>query len=209
VIRAGVVRSLAIALGAALLYAALGIAVSHAPPSEIDLAARPLAGHATQLALIFTASCWWEVLVTFAIGAIVLAVRVPAWRARVWFAIPTTLVAWQLSDVLKNVFQRPRPPYWYLIHERSYAYSSGHALFAVLVYGLWAWYVWHSDLPTPVRRVLSTLLALWGCGVIWSRLALGAHYVTDLIGGVLLAVTVLGLANAVAELLRRRLAAKR
>jgi membrane-associated phospholipid phosphatase len=71
-------------------------------------------------------------------------------------------------------------------------------MFAVLVYGLWAWFIWNSDLPRGVRGVVAPLLALWGCGVIWSRLALGAHYVTDLVGGVLLAATILALASAVA-----------
>ena len=77
-------------------------------------------------------------------------------------------------------------------------------MFAVLVYGLWAWFVWNSGLPRAVRFVAAPLLALWACGVIWSRLALGAHYATDLIGGVLLAVTALGVASAVAAALRAR-----
>jgi membrane-associated phospholipid phosphatase len=38
--------------------------------------------------------------------------------------------------------------------------------------------------------------------VIWSRLALGAHYVTDLIGGLLLATTALALASAVGGAIR-------
>ncbi|HTJ25395.1 MAG TPA: phosphatase PAP2 family protein [Candidatus Limnocylindria bacterium] len=192
------IRPLAIALVAAILYTGLGLAVSQVPPFGIDVLARPLAGHAMRLALVFTESCWWYVLLALGIAAIVLAVRVPAWRTRVWFAIPTTLVTWQVSDLLKNIFHRPRPPYWHLIRESSYSYSSGHAMFALLVYGLWAWYVWRSDLPRSVRRVVAPLLALWGCGIVWSRLALGAHYVTDLIGGLLLAVTALAVANAVA-----------
>ena len=81
-------------------------------------------------------------------------------------------------------------------------------MFAVVVYGLWAWFVWNSDLPRGVRVALAPLLALWGCGVIWSRLALGAHFVTDLIGGVLLAVGALGVASAVAAALGSRSTAR-
>jgi membrane-associated phospholipid phosphatase len=202
-----VIAPLVAALVAAMLYVWLGDTVSHAPPRGVDLAGRALAGEAPRLALIFTASCWWPVLVALGLAAVAVAVRFPGWRARVLFALPTTLVTWQVSDALKNVFRRPRPDYWSLIHEPSFAYSSGHAMFAVLVYWLWAWFVWRSDLPRGVRAVLAPLLALWGCGVIWSRLALGAHYVTDLIGGALLALAALGVAAAVAALVRGRPAA--
>ena len=75
---------------------------------------------------------------------------------------------------------------------------------ALLVYGLWGWLIWRSDLSRPVRVTAAPLLALWGCGVVWSRLALGAHYVTDLIGGMLLGATTLSLAFAVREALRAR-----
>ncbi|HYW52595.1 MAG TPA: phosphatase PAP2 family protein [Candidatus Elarobacter sp.] len=199
------IRGLAVALVAAALYALLGIAVSHVPPHGIDVAGRALAGQAPRLALTFTESCWWEFLVALAVVAIAVGIRYPAWRARVLFAIPTTLIAWQLSDVLKNVFKRPRPDYWTLIHEPTYSYSSGHAMFALLVYGLWAWFIWNSALPHRARAVAAPLLALWACGIVWSRLALGAHYVTDLIGGLLLATTALALASAVAASLRLRL----
>ena len=196
------IRYLAVALVAAVLYAALGIAVSHVPPFGIDLAGRALTGQSPFLALVFTGSCWWEVLLTLGIIAIVIAIRYPSWRGRVIYALTTTLVAWQLSDVLKNVFHRPRPEYWKLIHEPTFSYSSGHSLFALLVYGLWAWFIWNSDLPPAVRRVVAPVLAVWGCGVIWSRLALGAHYVTDLLGGVLLAAAALALAGFIVEAIR-------
>jgi undecaprenyl-diphosphatase len=190
-------RPLAVAVVAAILYVALGAAVSRVPPQGIDLAGRALAGQAPHLALLFTRSCLWYALVGLGLIIVAVAIRFPAWRPRVIYAIPTTLVAWQLSDGLKILFRRPRPDYWRLIHEPTFSYSSGHAMFAILVYWLWAWFIWNSGLPRAVRLVVAPLFALWGCGVIWSRLALGAHYVTDLVGGILLAVTALGAASAI------------
>lgn len=197
---------LAVALAAALLYTGLGLAVSHVPPFGIDLAGRALAGEAPHLALFFTESCWWPALAGWGLVAILVAIRFPVWRPRVTYAIPTMLVTWQVSDFLKNVFHRPRPEYWRLIHEPTFSYSSGHAMFAVLVYGLWAWFLWRSELPRVVRFVAAPVAALWACGIIWSRLALGAHYVTDLIGGVLLATCALALAAEIHAALSRRLA---
>ena len=200
------IRPLAVALGAAILYIGLGLAVSHVPPFGIDLAGRALAGEAPRLALVFTESCWWPVLLALGLVAVAIAVRYPAWRGRVVFALPTMLITWQLSDLLKTVFGRPRPEYWRLIREPTLSYSSGHAMFAILVYGLWAWFVWNSSLPRGVRFVLAPLLAVWACGVLWSRLALGAHYVTDLVGGVLLAAAALAAATAIRQVLARRTA---
>jgi membrane-associated phospholipid phosphatase len=199
-----VIRFVALAAVAAILYAALGAAVSQAPPSGIDLLGRAVAGEAPHLALIFTASCWWFVLIALGVGAIVLAVFQPAWRARAVASIAVTLVTWQVSDVLKNLFRRPRPDYWVLIHEPTFSYSSGHAMFATIVYGLWAWYVWNSGLPRAIRLSVPPLLVLWALGILWSRLALGAHYVTDLAGGILLGLTALALTSAVRTALARR-----
>jgi len=198
------IRYLAAGLATGLAYWWLGASVSHVPPHGIDLWGRALARHGPRLALIFTESCWWEALVFFGIVAVAVAIRYPSWRARVIYAVPTTLITWQLSDALKNVFRRPRPDYWVLIHEPTFSYSSGHAMFALMVYWLWAWLIWNSSLPHRVRAAVAPLLFLWGCAVIWSRLALGAHYVTDLIGGVLLGATMLAAASAIAAALRAR-----
>jgi membrane-associated phospholipid phosphatase len=199
-----VTRYVAAALVCAILYPALGIAVSHAPPSGIDVAGRALLGGSPHLALLFTESCYWYVLLALGIAGIIVALRAPAWRERIITWLVTMVVFWQISDALKNVFRRPRPDYWRIIHEPTFAYSSGHAMFATIVYGLWAWYVWRSDLPRPIRVVVAPLLVLWASGILWSRLALGAHYVTDLIGGVMLGLTALALTSAARAALRTR-----
>ncbi len=188
----------AIAVGAALLCTFVGFGVTLNPPGALDRAGRALAGELPYVALVFTASCWWYVLVAFAVAGIALAVAVPSWRARVAFSVVTTLVAWQGSDMVKNAFGRPRPDYGILHIETSASYPSGHAMFAVVVYGLWSYYIATSGLPAGLRRVLATLLVLWALGVLWSRLALGAHYVTDLFGGVLFGIAMLALGKALA-----------
>ena len=193
---------LAIAVLAAVAYALLGIAVAHDPPGPlwpIDAAASGLAGYATGPALLFTMSCWWQALVTIGVLALALGWLRPEWRARAIFSVITTIVAWQTSDVLKNIFMRARPSNWYLHHESSYAYSSGHAMFAVVVYFLWSYFFATSTLPRAARTALAAMCAVWGCAVIWSRLALGAHWATDLIGGVLLGIAMLGIASTVAR----------
>ena len=194
-----------LALVFAALYAVLGAAVSHAPPSGIDVAGHALLGGPPHLALLFTESCYWYVLVALGIAGIIVAIRAPAWRERIVTSLVTTVVFWQISDALKNVFHRPRPGYWRIIHEPTFAYSSGHAMFATIVYGLWAYFIWNSTLPRAVRLTVAPLLALWACAILWSRLSLGAHWVTDLAGGVLLGLTALSIGAAVRAGRRARL----
>ena len=191
----GIAFATMFAVVAAVAYALLGHAVSHAPPGALDLAGRSLAGEAPGLATMFTTSCLFPILLAFGVIGLIVAWRLPRWRAITLTMIVTTVVAWRVSDFLKDVFQRPRPEYWIVHHETSYSYSSGHAMFATIVYAAWAAIVWRSGLPLRVRAVISPVLGLWACGVIWSRLALGAHYITDLIGGVLLGMIALALAS--------------
>jgi membrane-associated phospholipid phosphatase len=189
----------AIFIVAASLYVLLGNAVSHVPPTGIDAAARSIAGKAPGLAWVLTESCLWPVLTAFGLVGCLVAIRVRPWRGRIVFAIVTTIVAWQTSNVLKDLFARPRPAYWLVAHETSFSYSSGHAMFATIVYWLWAYHVARGRLPAAVRAPLCTALVVWGIAVIWSRLALGAHYPSDLAGGVLLGAAMLALATIVAR----------
>ena len=169
------------------LYVALGTFVSSRPPLAPDrAAATALFDHGAAIAWILTESCFFPVLLTVAIALIAAAWLVPALRARVAFAVLSNLGVWQLSDALKLVFRRARPPHWIVHHETSYSYSSGHATLSLVVYGLWAFFIWRSELPKPVRLVASGALVLWTLGVGWSRLSLGAHYLSDVIGGYLL-----------------------
>jgi len=192
-------RAAAVCILSATVYTILGIWVSHRPPSAFDQTSTAFVAHGAviDVAWIFTASCLWYVLLPYGIAGVVVAIRSPGWRPRIAIAIILTLAAWQTSNVLKDVFGRPRPEHWVRVHESSLSYSSGHAMFAVMVYGLWAWFVWRSSLPDGVRRTVAPLLALWGLGVLWSRLALGAHYPTDLIGGILLATAFIALGYAI------------
>jgi undecaprenyl-diphosphatase len=89
-----------------------------------------------------------------------------------------------LNLLLKNLFHRPRPDFpnaFY--HESGYSFPSGHAMMAVLFYGIAAYLLikaiknwkWRVSLGTGAV----TLVLLIG----FSRMALGVHYLTDVLGG--------------------------
>jgi len=118
---------------------------------------------------------------------LILAWRFPAWRARIVFSIVMLLLCWRGADLFQHLFARPRRLDWVVRHESAFSYPSSHAAIATGFYLLWAWMLYAAAPATATKRVAAVLLALFAIAVCWSRLSLGAHYVTDLIGGVLLA----------------------
>jgi undecaprenyl-diphosphatase len=184
-------RSLAaIAAITLALYIALGAAVSWRPPGAFDLAGQTLLGHGLGLAHIGYRSGLFQTYAVLCVATIVMAIWLPRWRGRVAFAIGALLLTFIASDQFKLFFHRPRPEHWLLVHETSASYSSGHAANGLAFYGLWTLMIWLSDLPLAVRVVLGGLIFAWDLVIDWSRLAMGAHYPTDIIGGWLLAVVV-------------------
>ena len=103
-----------------------------------------------------------------------------------------TLVAWlvavlggeALNLLLKNLFARPRPSFEHpLVVETSYSFPSGQAMGSFIVYGMLAYF---AVLTLRSQR----MRVVWVCGAAvvvaligFSRVYLGAHYVSDVVGG--------------------------
>jgi undecaprenyl-diphosphatase len=180
-----------LAIVAWLALMQLGGVVSHAPPSAFDLSSASLIGKDVPVALFFTRAGTFPVYVVLCIAVIIVGIVWRMWLLPAVVSVVTLIAAWRLSDLVKDVFARPRMPDWIAIHETSYSYPSGHAALSLTFYGLWIFFIARSSLPTSVRRALAAAVFAWIAAIGWSRLALGAHYPTDLIGGYLLAIVLL------------------
>ncbi len=159
-----------------------------------------LLNHSTLVAWWLTWSCYVYVLVPLAVILLVVAWRVPAWRGRIAFSLVMLLLCWQGADFFQHLFARPRRLDWVVRHETAFSYPSSHAAISFGFYGLWAAMIRRSELSSTVRSVVPPLLVALVLGTCWSRLALGAHYLTDLVGGALLACALLSAALAVLPL---------
>lgn len=90
-----------------------------------------------------------------------------------------------LNTILKVIFLRPRPlPYLPLIPAQVYAFPSGHAMVSTAFYLFLAYLAWPSYRGWP-RRVWVAGLILLIPVIDLTRLYLGVHYLTDVIGGAL------------------------
>lgn len=171
------------ALGA---FALLGYRVARGPVAWPDAETSRFFGHGIGAARIFTLSGYARMLTLLAALAVVATLAARADLKEVAVIIVVQLLSQGVVNAIKLTFARARPAEWRYKHERGYSYPSGHATTAVVFYGMWIRLVSSSALPVGVKALLELLLLGWALGICWSRLALGAHYVTDVIGGMLI-----------------------
>jgi len=195
-----VLRLLAVAFCFALALVAFGAfivlgnsVVAHGEPGVFVPWERSLFDHSTLLAWWLTWACYPAVLAPVSIVVLALAWRFSEWRVRLILSVVSLLISWRAADYFQHVFERARPVDWVVKHETTFSYPSSHAAIAMGFYALLALMIFASDWPKTTRTVAGSLLALLSLAICWSRLALGAHYLTDLVGGVLLGMVVASL----------------
>ncbi|MDT4894700.1 MAG: hypothetical protein QOE97_3735 [Pseudonocardiales bacterium] len=102
-----------------------------------------------------------------------------------------------VSDTVKVLVDRPRPPIEHLVMVTSASFPSGHATQTAAIVPVLALVL----APAAYRRWALAVAVLFVLGVGWSRVYLGVHYASDVIAGWLLgaawAATVLTLRRAV------------
>ena len=135
-------------------------------------------------------------------GIVLVAIAVATWMARRQYreAGAFALVAagaGVLGFGLKRWFQQPRPDLFEpLVPVAGYGYPSGHAIFSVALYGYLAVWLAVSGPRQAGRWVGAAVLAAVPLGVMWSRVYLGAHWLTDVAAGALVAALWSGLCLA-------------
>ena len=121
-------------------------------------------------------------------GPLVLGIAFVLWRKQrgrdaVWL-VGLAVSAYALNEGLKHIFLRQRPyPFFGLRPLHSYSFPSGHAMIATTVYMAIAWLLTRKKSRRPSLPEI-----LFGClsfSIGLSRVYLGDHYPSDVIGGFL------------------------
>lgn len=187
------VAGFAAALLAAVFFAGLGFAVMHGDTASFDLAVRN-AIHEQSSPMLTRAMQGLTQLgsQTFLIplGALL------AWRlwtvgrprAAVLFAIAAA--GGTLCDqILKYGFRRPRPEAFFgLAQPTTYSFPSGHSVESCCFYGVLAAILSVTAVSRTAKAAIWSIAAGITLAIGFSRIYLGVHYPTDVLGGYAVAI---------------------
>ena len=169
---------------AAIAFVLLGTLVSRSGGLAFD---EPLATAIRGLPI----PAWAWMLVTTlggavaaAVGTVFVVIFLLSRRIRLALIVALILIGQTaFTHVVKEFVERPRPPWPHLVAVTGYSFPSGHTTTSTVTYGLLAVVAWRSRLPLLARRVAVALGVALPFLVGLSRIALGVHYPSDVLGG--------------------------
>lgn len=90
---------------------------------------------------------------------------------------------------IKSIIARPRPPIeMRLIEVKHYSFPSGHSIMSMVLYGLLIYFVYKYVKNRILKIALISVLSILIIAIGFSRVWLGVHFPTDVIGGFTLGI---------------------
>ena len=96
-----------------------------------------------------------------------------------------------LNQLLKRLLQRPLPTEFRIIEETGYSFPSGHSMVSMAFYGYLIYLIYRFVKNKYLKWISIVLLSLLICLIGISRIYLGVHYTSDVLGGFLISISYL------------------
>ncbi len=101
------------------------------------------------------------------------------------------VIATTLNQLLKRILQRPRPTEYRIIEETGYSFPSGHSMVSMAFYGYLIYLIYKYVKNKYIKWTLIVLLSILICSIGITRIYLGVHYTSDVLGGFLASISYL------------------
>ena len=125
-----------------------------------------------------------------AVVAIFLAIIIK--NKKIGISILTNLVIITgLNQLFKRILQRPRPTEYRIIQETGYSFPSGHSMISMAFYGYLIYLIYKHVKNKYIKWISISLLSILICLIGISRIYLGVHYTSDVLGGFLISISYL------------------
>lgn len=108
-----------------------------------------------------------------------------------WFITFDLVGVTLVNQVIKHIIRRPRPNVLRLVDESGYSFPSGHSMVSVALYGIIVYTIYKNVKNKYVKWISIVLLSLLVLLIGFSRIYVGVHYFTDVVGGFTLGLVVL------------------
>lgn len=109
------------------------------------------------------------------------------WRRRLVLTAGWTIAligAGTLNQALKSLYERPRPSFTEpLIVADGWSFPSGHAMGTFVLVGMGSYLGWRLARTTPARLAIVSVASSWAVVMGFTRMYLGAHYLSDVVAG--------------------------
>ena len=96
-----------------------------------------------------------------------------------------------LNQGLKFIFSRERPDINRLIEVSNYSFPSGHAMINTAFYGFLIYLMYKYVEDRKTKYILIALISLLVIAIGLSRIYLGVHYASDVVGGAMISIAYL------------------
>lgn len=152
-------------------------------------------------------SLWYVGIVTVALSAYWWLKGLRDW---VFILMSAVFGGMLLNFILKHVFLRARPQFDPpILTLTTYSFPSGHTLMATVFYGALGWFVLSRSDNWPMRLFAISIPLVMIPLVGFSRIYLGAHYLSDVLAAMAEGLAWLAFCLICAETMKRRREAKR
>ncbi len=98
------------------------------------------------------------------------------WRKGLFISINVAFVT-LCNMIIKNIIQRPRPSVTHLVIETGYSFPSAHSMVSFVLFAMIAYFLWNR------HKIIAVLIMSLPIMIGMTRIYLGVHYASDVIGG--------------------------